>query len=79
MDELKYKLLTEIQSRLEADLLESYLEANGIDVELFQESVGHLVYPVTVDGLGRVQVFVPAAKFMDAGRLLLKFNSPEKK
>ena len=79
MDNLKYKLLTEIQSRLEADLLESYLEANGIDVELFQESVGHHIYPVTVDGLGRVQVFVPGDKLLEAGELLTKFNSPERK
>jgi hypothetical protein len=39
-DEMKYALLVELTSRLEADLLESYLEANGIDTELFQESVG---------------------------------------
>jgi hypothetical protein len=36
MNDMKYELLTELSNRLEADLLESYLEANGIDVELFQ-------------------------------------------
>ncbi|NOH03450.1 MAG: hypothetical protein HND47_16565 [Chloroflexi bacterium] len=74
MDEMKYELLTELTSRLEADLLESYLEANGIDVELFQESVGHNVYPVTVDMLGRVQVFVPKEKMKKAQKLLEKFT-----
>ena len=34
MNDMKYELLTELNNRLEADLLESYLEANGIDVEL---------------------------------------------
>lgn len=74
MDEMKYELLTELTSRLEADLLESYLEANGIDVELFQESVGHNIYPVTIDMLGRVQVFVPKEKMKKARKLLEKFN-----
>lgn len=43
MDELKWELLTEVQGRLEADLPESYFEAYGIDVELFQEAVGHYI------------------------------------
>ena len=37
MDELKWELLTEVQGRLKADLLKSYFEAYGIDVELFEE------------------------------------------
>jgi len=59
---MKYELLTELTSRLEAELLESYLEANGIDVELFQESVGQNAFPVTNNILGRVEVFVPKKK-----------------
>jgi len=59
MDELKWELLTEVQGRLEAHLLKSYFEAYGINVERFQESVGHHIYPVTINGLGRVQLFVP--------------------
>ena len=74
MDKLKWELLTEMQGRLQADLLKSYLEAEGIEVELFQEAVGHLVYPVTVDGLGRVQVFVPNEKAAKARRLLKSFQ-----
>jgi hypothetical protein len=53
MDELKWELLTEVQGRLEAEFIKSYFEASGIEIELFQESVGHHL-PVTVDGLGRV-------------------------
>lgn len=74
MDEMKYELLVELHSRMQADLLESYLEANGIDVELIQEAVGHTVFPVTVDGLGRVQVFVPREKMKEAGKFLERFN-----
>ena len=77
MEKMKYELLTELSSRLEADLLESYLEANGIDVELFQESVGHSAFPVTIDMLGHVQVFVPADKMKQARKLLDTFNREE--
>ena len=35
MNDMKYELLTELNNRLEADLLESYLEANGIDSKVY--------------------------------------------
>lgn len=78
MDTLKWEVLVEIQGRLEADLLESYLEANGIDVELIQEAIGHSVYPVTVDGLGRVQVFVAKNNVWEARKLLKEFQEGSK-
>lgn len=78
MGEMKYELLTELTSRMEADLLESYLEANDIDVELFQESIGHNIYPVTIDMLGHVQVFVPKDKLKQAKTLLENFEPKEK-
>jgi hypothetical protein len=69
MDELKWEILDEVQGRLEAEFIKSYLEAEGIEVELFQESIGHHIYPVTVDGLGRVQIFVPKEQAQEARRL----------
>ena len=75
MDELKWELLTEVQGRLEADLLKSYFEAYGIEVELFQESIGHHIYPVTVNGLGRVQLFVPKEQAKEAHQLLDEYNT----
>lgn len=75
MDELKWKKIAEVQGRLDAELLESYLEAHGIDVELIQESIGHSIYPVTIDGLGRVQVFVPMEKSAEARELLGAFTA----
>ncbi len=74
MDALKWEKLTEIQGRLEAELIESYLEANGVDVELIQESVGHSAFPVMVDGLGRVQIFVSKDKILEARELLNDYN-----
>jgi hypothetical protein len=77
MDEMKYELLTEISGRMQADLLESFLEANGVDVELFQESVGHTIYPVNINTLGNVQVFVPKEKIKKAKKLLEEFNKED--
>jgi hypothetical protein len=70
MDKLKWELLTEVSGRMQADLLRSHLEAEGIEVELFQEAVGKHIYPVMVDGLGRVQVFV-SKKDLGAARSIL--------
>ena len=71
MSEMKYEMLAEIYSRMEAELIKSYLEANEIDVELFQESVGQNIYPTTIDQLGKVQVFVKKENLEEA-RILLK-------
>lgn len=75
MDELKWELLTEVQGRLEAEFIKSYFAASGIEVELFQESVGHHIYPVTVDGLGRVQLFVSKEQAKEAHKLLDEYNN----
>ena len=68
------KILMEVNGRLEGEMIESYLEAHGIDVELVQESIGHSAYPVTVDGLGRVQIFVPKDRIAEARELLKIFQ-----
>jgi hypothetical protein len=75
MDELKWELLTEVQGRLEAELLKTYFGAYGIDVELFQEAVGHHIYPVTVNGLGYVQLFVSKEQAKEAHKLLDEYNN----
>ncbi|RJP54494.1 MAG: hypothetical protein C4583_02480 [Anaerolineaceae bacterium] len=77
MDELKWAKLTEVYGRMEAELIESYLEANGIDVELFQEAVGHQIYPTTIDGLGRVQVFVIKENLAEARKMIERFNKTD--
>ena len=74
MDPLLWKKVCEVQGRLEAELIESYLEANGVDVELIQESLGHSLIPVTINGLGRVQVFVSSEAASQARKLLENFT-----
>jgi hypothetical protein len=77
VDELKWGLLTETAGSLQADLLKSHLQACGIDVELFQEAVGRHIYPVTIDGLGRVQVFVPKAQLSAARDILAQYQASD--
>ena len=42
-----------------ADLIKARLESEGIPVELKYEAVGK-IYGLTVDGLGKVDILVPA-------------------
>ena len=74
MDELKWAKLTNVYGRMDAELIESYLEANGIDVELFQEAVGHHIYPTTTDGLAKVQIFVARENLHEARKLIEAFK-----
>ena len=76
MDELKWDFLTEIQGRWQADLLKSYFEACGIDVELFQESLGQHIFPTSLDILGNVQIYVPKTQMMEAQELLKEYFNP---
>ena len=74
MDELKWELLTEVQGRFNADLLKSYFDAAGIELELFQEALGQHIYPTNLDMLERVQVFVSKEQADDARKLLEEYN-----
>jgi acetyl esterase/lipase len=73
VNEMQWEKLTDIYGRMEADVLKSYLEAEGIPVELFQEAVGHHAFPTTVNGLARVQFFVPREKAAQARKALEQF------
>ncbi len=74
MDQLTWAKLTEVYGRLDADLIQSYLEAEGIETELFQEAVGHHIYPTTIDGLGKVQIFVRKENLEEARQLMERFD-----
>jgi hypothetical protein len=77
MNEMQWEKLTEVYGRLEADVLQSYLEAADIPVELFQEAVGHHAFPTTVDGLARVQIFVPKETIDQAREVLATYQAPD--
>jgi hypothetical protein len=69
MNEMKWEKLAEIYGHMEADVIKSFLEAEGVPVELFQEAVGRHAFPTTVNGLARVQLFVPKEKAEEARKL----------
>ena len=79
MDELKWELLTEIQGRVEAEILRTYFSAYGIEVELFQESLGQRIYPTALDILGNVQIFVAKKDARIARKLLKEYYNPIKR
>jgi hypothetical protein len=74
MDTMKWDKLTEVYGRLEAEALKSFLEAEGVSVELFQESIGQLI-PTNLDAFGRVQIFVPIEKLAEAEELLEEYQN----
>ena len=56
-------------SYLEAQIIKSHLESEGIPVILSYESAG-LVFGLTVDGVGQVKVMVPEHLAEEAGEIL---------
>ena len=71
MDEMKYTMLTEVFGRWKADILESYLRSEEIDVVLIQESVAASTQQTS---FAPVQIYVPKANLIRARTLLDKFN-----
>jgi hypothetical protein len=71
MDELKYGKIGEANSRAEAEIIESFLKAEGIDVELVEESISLSAY-VLAQAL--VEIFVPKEQFERALELLKPFE-----
>lgn len=78
MDTLKYEKIGEANSRAEAEVIESFLKAEGIDVELVEEAILHSAY---VFPLARVDIFVPKEKVQQTLKFLEVFNDiqPEEK
>ena len=71
MDEMKYSKLTEVLGRWKAEIVESFLESEGIDVELIQDSFSRSAY---THAFAPVQIFVPREKAQEARELLKDFD-----
>lgn len=75
MNGLNWVLLTEVYGRMEAELIQSLLHANGIDIKLFQEAAGgNFAYPTNVGKIACVQLFVSKSKLMDAKEILENYQ-----
>jgi hypothetical protein len=57
MSKNDWQSLLEVYDRLEAEMIKSALEAQGIRAEIFQGTVGTL-YPATFGPIGKVDVCV---------------------
>jgi hypothetical protein len=71
MGEMKYTLLAEVNDRSEADIIESFLEAEGGGVELIQESVARSSYAIS---FSPIHIFVPKNMARQARELLKSFD-----
>ena len=67
MDEMKYARLTEVLGRWKAEIVESFLTSEGIDVVLVQDSLTHSAYVVP---FAPVQIFVPKESLEQARELV---------
>ena len=74
MDEMKWEKLADVYGRLEAEGIKSFLEAEGIQVELIQEAIGQLI-PTNYDAFGLVQIFVPKEQLEEAGELFEAYQN----
>jgi hypothetical protein len=57
------------QGELEANVIKSHLESEGIPVLLKYEAIGR-IYGITVDGLGMIRVLVPKKYAEEAKRII---------
>ncbi len=71
MEESGYEKIAEINGRWKADLIESFLKAEGIDVLLIQDAVTHYLYKSAFDP---VEIHVPKSEVSRARELLKSFE-----
>ena len=74
MDEMKYTQLVEVLGRWKAEIIESYLKAEGIDVVLIEDSISQSTY---ANPFAPVQVFVPKERLAQARELMETFEEVE--
>lgn len=67
MDEMKYARLTEVLGRWKAEIVESFLESEGMEVVLVQDSLSQSAYS---NPFAPVQIFVPKESLEQARELV---------
>jgi len=77
--ELELKELTRVWNPTEADIIQNFLESQGITCVLRGQTPHSVsVYVFTMDGMGEIRIFVPA-KDLETARNLLDEKSLENK
>ena len=77
MAELTWEKITVRHGRLDAEMLKTFMEAEGVPVQLIQEGLGQYALPMTIGPLAEVQVFVPKDKLEEAQALIEAFERGE--
>jgi hypothetical protein len=73
MDEMKYALLTEVLGRWKADVIENFLESEGMDVVVVQETVSDLF----TSTFSPVKIYVPKESITRSRELLKAFDESQ--
>lgn len=68
----RYVELESLDGHHLADILKSYLQANGVPAEISQESYGSTL-GITVGKLGKARVLVPESRLKEAQELLAEY------
>ncbi len=71
MSKMEYEMIAEVNGRGQAEVIASYLEAEGICVELIQDSVSHSTYVLP---FALVQIFVRNGQAQRARDLIEAFQ-----
>jgi hypothetical protein len=74
MNNLKYEKIGEANTSVEAEVIKSFLEAEGIDVQLMEDSVSHAYYTMP---FAKVEIFVPKEMAAQAREMLENFDDIE--
>ena len=73
MDKLKWVKLEDVFGRMEAEMIKSYLEANGIAVQIIMEAASQLWAP----GIASVEILVANTDLAAARKLMEDFGEGE--
>jgi hypothetical protein len=67
--------LLEVSTRIEAEIIQEALEAQGIPAALFQEGVAHLAFPMNAGPLAQVEIGVPNERLAEAQAWLAEYEN----
>ncbi len=62
-------LLMRTWSDGEAEIVRHLLESNGVPCQVVSD-ITHAIYPLSVDGLGEIRIFVPEASLEEASAII---------
>ncbi len=67
-------LLMTTQDEGEAEIVRGLLHTHGIPAQVVSD-ITHSVYPLTLDGLGEIRIFVPTGSLHEAREVLAAYRS----